>query len=354
MIGEVIFQYRKRNGLSLKELSHKTGIDQTLISRIEKDKRLPTEKQLSQFSEALLIERDLLEKELLTDKVLNLIKYSPMAHEVLQVAESRIEYLTKKDIYAVAELSADLKKLIEKAEKLKREWQEKLPLNSTQQKKINEYFDVAYTFESNRIEGNTLTLQETMLVAVEGLTIGGKSLNEHLEAVNHQDAISFVRDLATNKEPISKRVLMEIHRLVLKEIDSDNAGIYRRVPVRITGSQHEPPQPFLLEKLMEDFFRFYSYQHRKIHPIILAAEAHERLVSIHPFIDGNGRTARLLMNLVLAREGYPRVNIKGDLQSRLNYYQCLEKVQVDNDRVPFYKLVINEAIRSLEEHLELV
>lgn len=354
MVGDVISEGRKKSGLSLKELSHITGIDQTLISRIEKSKRLPTEKQLTSFSEFLSIDRNLLEKELLTEKVLNVVKYSPNAQEILEVAESRIEYLSQKGFYEMADLSDDLKILLQKADDLKNIWNDKLPLNATQKNKINEYFDVAYTYESNRIEGNTLTLQETMLVAVEGLTIGGKSLNEHLEAVNHLEAISFIRALAENNEPFTRRSLLEIHRLILKGIDTENAGIYRSVPVRITGSEHEPPQPYLIEKLMEEFFRFYAYQQSKSHPLLLAAEMHERLVSIHPFIDGNGRTSRLLMNLLLARAGYPRVNIKGDLKSRLNYYQCLEKVQIDNDRLPFYRLVINEAIRSLEDHLELV
>ncbi len=104
---------------------------------------------------------------------------------------------------------------------------------------------------------------------------------------------------------------------------------------------------------MEDFLEFYRYQEKRLHPIILAAEVHERLVSIHPFIDGNGRTARLLMNFVLLRNGYPRVNIKGDDQSRLTYYQSLQKVQADNNRLPFYYLIIEEALKSLEEHLAL-
>jgi Fic family protein len=227
------------------------------------------------------------------------------------------------------------------------------PLNATQKMKMEEYFDVSYTFESNRIEGNTLTLQETKLVGYDGLTIGGKSLVEHLEAVNHLEAISFIRDLAVNKEPISKRILLEIHRLILKEVDKENAGRYRQIPVRISGSQHEPPQPYLIDKLMEDFFEFYSYQEGRIHPVILAAEMHERLVSIHPFVDGNGRTARLLMNLILVRNGYTRANIKGDLSSRMNYYKSLEEVQVNNDRVLFYDLVMEEAIKSMEEHLAL-
>ena len=289
----------------------------------------------------------------MAEKVLKIIKYSPIASEVLSVAESRMEYLTKGEVYHTPHIPKSILNRLGRIDDLKEKWEKKQPLVISQKARMEEYFDIAYTYESNRIEGSTLTLQETKLVAVDGLTIGGKSLGEHLEAVNHQGAIQFIKDLANNKEAISKRVLLEIHRLVLKEVDTANAGVYRSVPVRISGSEHEPPQPYLLDKLMEDFLEFYWYQEKRLHPIILAAEVHERLVSIHPFIDGNGRTARLLMNLVLLRNGYPRVNIKGDNESRLNYYQSLQKVQMDNNRLPFYYLIIEEALKSLEEHLEL-
>lgn len=354
MFGNVIREARKGKGLNLNRLSAQTGIDQTLISRIENGNRLPTEQQLKIFAEHLSIDLNLLRKEWMTEKVLQIVKYSPIAHEVLAVAESRIEYLSTSNRFQVPAVSEKMVTQLDRIDKLKDKWQAKLPLDTTQKERLEEYFDVSYTFESNRIEGNTLTLQETKLVGIEGLTIGGKSLHEHLEAVNHLEAISFIRDLATNKEPISKRVLLEIHRLVLKELDSSNAGRFRSVPVMISGSEHKPPQPYLLDKLMEDFFEFYNYQQTQLHPILLAAELHERLVSIHPFIDGNGRTARLLMNLVLVRSGFTRANIKGDMKNRMDYYKALENVQVNNSRQDFYQLVIDESEKSLIEHLELV
>lgn len=353
MFGQIIKEARKRRRMNLKELSSTTGIDQTLISRIERENRMPTEAQLPILAENLALDISELKKEWMAEKVLKIIKYSPIANEVLLVAESRIAYLTKGEIYHTPHIPKSILNRLGRIDDLKMRWEEKQPLAVSQKDKMEEYFDIAYTYESNRIEGSTLTLQETKLVAVDGLTVGGKSLGEHLEAVNHQEAIHFIKDLASNKEAISKRVMLEIHRLVLKEVDTANAGVYRSVPVRISGSEHEPPQPYLLDKLMEDFLEFYRYQEKRLHPIILAAEVHERLVSIHPFIDGNGRTARLLMNLVLLRNGYPRVNIKGDNESRLNYYQSLQKVQVDNNQLPFYYLIIEEALKSLEEHMEL-
>ena len=219
---------------------------------------------------------------------------------------------------------------------------------------MKEYFAIKYTFDSNRIEGNTLTLQETQLVVNEGGTIGGKSMREHLEAINHSEAVDFVADLLVGKEDITKRNLLEIHRLVLKSIDNENSGRYRNVPVRISGSEHVPPQPFLVDKMMEDFFIHYERQKRILHPILLAAEMHERLVTIHPFVDGNGRTSRLLMNFILLKNGYTLTILKGDPSSKANYFKSLEAVQVQNDPNQFYDLIAERVIASLEEHLEMV
>jgi Fic family protein len=219
---------------------------------------------------------------------------------------------------------------------------------------MQEYFNIKYTYDSNRIEGNTLTLQETQLVVNEGFTISGKSMREHLEAVNHAEAIDFMTGLANGSEEIDKRNLLDIHYLILKSIDSRNAGKYRSVPVRISGSEHLPPQPFMLEKLMEDYFIHYESRKNKMHPVILAAEMHERLVSIHPFIDGNGRTSRLIMNLILLRNGYTIAILKGDNDSRIAYYKALDKVQTSNDPSFFYDLILDRIKDSLEEHLAMV
>ncbi len=165
--------------------------------------------------------------------------------------------------------------------------------------KIQEALDIEYTYESNRIEGNTLTLQETQLVIEKGLTISGKPLREHLEAINHKEAIEFIKDITKNNAALTEYTLKQIHSIVLKSIDKANSGIYRNVPVLISGSRHVPPPPYLLAKLMEEYFLFYEENKDQLHPVVLAAEMHERLVTIHPFIDGNGRTSRLIMNLIL-------------------------------------------------------
>ena len=229
------------------------------------------------------------------------------------------------------------------------------PLPKAALHKIEEALAIEYTYESNRIEGNTLTLQETALVIEEGLTIGGKSLREHLEAINHNEAIAFIKDIAQGEEPITERTILQIHALILRGIDRQNAGRYRTVPVLISGSRHVPPQPYLIEKQMEDFLlRFREMENESIHPVDIAAYLHDELVRIHPFIDGNGRTSRLLMNLYLLRHGYVMVLLKGDAESKLAYYKALETSHVDKNPAPFRQLVEEAELAALQRYIQLI
>lgn len=228
------------------------------------------------------------------------------------------------------------------------------PLPPESLKKIEEAIRIEYTYESNRIEGNTLTLQETQVVVGEGLTIAGKSMREHLEAVNHCEAIDFVKDVVQRKIPITEYLIKQIHAIILQGIDRKNAGRYRTVPVLISGSKHVPPQPYLVEKQMEDFMNEYNKKDEAgEHPIRLAAWLHRELVRIHPFVDGNGRTARLLMNLLLLRAGYVFVVLKGDAASRVRYYTALEKAHVEGNPESFDQLVAEKEKEALTQYLSL-
>ena len=221
-------------------------------------------------------------------------------------------------------------------------------------KTIREALEIEFLYQSNRIEGNTLTLRETQLVVNEGITISGKSVREHLEAINHKEAILFIDDIVQNKIPLTEYVLKQIHALVLHSIDRDNAGVYRKLPVLISGSQHIPPQPYMLHSLMEDYFIFYNAHKNILHPVILSAEMHERLVTIHPFLDGNGRTSRLIMNLILLQHGFPLAIIGGDYDSRMAYYNALERVQTHNDKSKFIELIANYVKISLERYIKIL
>jgi Fic family protein len=231
----------------------------------------------------------------------------------------------------------------------------KLKLNQyrhLESEKVAKAFELEYTYESNRIEGNTLTLQETALVVEKGLTISGRSLQEHMEAINHTHAIDYIKNLVQEKIPFTESILLDIHKLILQSIDNAHAGKYRNVQVLISGAKHVPPQPYLVPKQMEDFFLWYESEKNSLHPVILSAEMHERLVTIHPFIDGNGRTSRLLMNLVLLQNGYPIAILKGDTESRLKYYKALESAQTENNKEPFFELIAYNLKETLNKLLQ--
>lgn len=196
------------------------------------------------------------------------------------------------------------------------------PLSPAILKRLHDQLVIDWTYNSNAIEGNTMTLRETKMVIEDGLTIGGKSLAEHLEAINHKEAIEYVYNLAQLNSCVTERELKDIHSLILKKIDDDYAGKYRDIQVRITGSKHTPPDPLCLPQIMHDYATKYLV-HAQGHPIEQAALAHFHLVTIHPFVDGNGRTARLLMNLILLKHGFPpAIILKND---RRKYYNVLEK-----------------------------
>ena len=242
-------------------------------------------------------------------------------------------------------MNENMNVMLKKVDVLKEQLSALRPLPEEALKKIQDALDIEYTYESNRIEGNTLTLQETALVVNEGVTISGKSMREHLEAINHTEAISYIKDIAKQDIEISERTIKEIHALILHGIDRGNAGRYRTVPVMISGSTHMPPQPYLIEKQMEK---------EKVHPVLIAAYLHDELVRIHPFIDGNGRTSRLLMNLYLLRNGYVIITLKGSNDAKVSYYMALEKSHTEHLPEDFQKLVVEAEIAALQKYLSIM
>lgn len=252
-------------------------------------------------------------------------------------------------------MNEQLNILLQEVDVLKSKLASLRPLPDAALRKIQDALDIEYTYESNRIEGNTLTLQETALVVNEGVTISGKSMREHLEAINHAEAIDYIKDIAKKDIEISERTIKEIHALILHGIDRENAGRYRTVPVMISGSTHTPPQPYLIEKQIEDFmFKFRQMEKEKVHPVLIAAYLHDELVRIHPFIDGNGRTSRLLMNLYLLRNGYVIITLKGSNEAKISYYTALEYSHVNNISDDFKLLVAEAEKAALERYLAVM
>lgn len=342
---ELLIARRKVLGLKSRELAQLVGVDQALISKFENGERVPTEDQIKKLERLLHIEDNQLSILWLKTKILNELNQHPFASEALQLVQEEIETYEKSQDF---HYSSDITTLLVQIDQLKFQLDEIRQLDSY---RITEALELEYTYESNRIEGNTLTLQETDLVVNEGLTISGKSMREHLEAVNHNEAIEYIKDLMKRRVSINERELLVIHNLILRGIMPDYAGKYRNVQVMIKGSSHMPPQPFLVPKQMEELFEWYRLNKGVLHPVILAAEMHERLVTIHPFIDGNGRTSRLLMNLILLSSGYVIANIKGDYASRKGYYNALESVQVLRSKEAFVHFVAKVEIECLQRYL---
>ncbi len=200
------------------------------------------------------------------------------------------------------------------------------PLSPSIVLKLEEEFSVAWTYNSNAIEGNTLTLQETEVVLNAGVTIGGKTVNEHFEVINHKNGIDFVRSLVSRKENVTEETIKKLHALILKSVDDTEAGNYRRQNVRILGARHIPPQSIKIPHLMSEFVEWFHENEYSMTIPELASKIHYKLVMIHPFIDGNGRVARLLMNLILMKHGYPpAIILKVDRQ---RYYRVLNEANI--------------------------
>lgn len=217
------------------------------------------------------------------------------------------------------------------------------PLDSAIVKNLHENLVLQWTYHSNAIEGNTLTLKETK-VALEGITIGGKTLREHFEAINHRDAILLVEELVSKQQPLDEWTIKSLHQLVLKNIDTEHAGKYRLVNVLISGAEHRPPQALQVPEQMAEFMRWYNNEAQTLHPVERAVRVHGDFVKIHSFVDGNGRTSRLLMNLELMKAGFPATVI--EVEQRLAYYQALDSAHCSGDYSDFLELVVASVEKS--------
>jgi len=237
--------------------------------------------------------------------------------------------------------------MFETIDDLKKKLDQHRPLSPAIVKNLQEDLIVRWTYHSNAIEGNTLTLLETKVV-LEGITVGGKTLREHFEAINHRNAIYYVEDIIKKLEPFSEWQIRNIHQLILKNIDDDNAGRYRQRNILISGATTSPPDYTSLNDKMAQFVNWYNSEAGQLHPIERAAKMHADFVSIHPFIDGNGRTSRLLMNLELMKAGYPPCVIK--VENRLAYYDALDQWVAHGKTEPFIQLVAAAVLEGFKPY----
>jgi Fic family protein len=236
-------------------------------------------------------------------------------------------------------------KLLKSIEGKKRELDASRPFSPEIVRALDEQFTVEWTYNSNAIEGNTLSPRETDLVINRGLTIGNKTLKEHFEAVNHKKGIQFLYDFVKKKKELDEAVILEIHKIIVRNIQDTDAGRYRNANVMITtGAVHIPPSAAKIPRLMTECMEWYYTHKSKVSVVELAAWVHYKLVYIHPFIDGNGRTSRLIMNLILLQNGYPPAVILHI--DRRKYYRVLQ--EADRERYHAYLNFIGRAVeRSL-------
>jgi len=227
------------------------------------------------------------------------------------------------------------------------------PLPTSAVKKLKEQFEVEMTYNSNAIEGNSLTLKETYLVINEGLTIKGKPLKDHLEAKGHKEALDYLYSLVEKgkNNTVSERFIRSLNQIVMQDIDREWAGKYRNSGVIIGGADHKPPEALEIPRLMQNLIAWVGDNNKKIHPVELASILHHKLVFIHPFFDGNGRTSRLTMNIILMHSGFPLVVIlKND---RKRYYSTLSQAD-KGDYIPFVNFIARAVERTLDIYLKIL
>ncbi|NLJ25434.1 MAG: Fic family protein [Firmicutes bacterium] len=243
------------------------------------------------------------------------------------------------------------REVLQRIDKKKEQLDSLRPLSVGEVERLRQEFLVEFAYNSNAIEGSTLTLRETAMI-LEGITIDRKPLREHLEVVGQKDAFAYVLELVENETPLSERVIREIHSLVLIDKPPQDRGVYRRVPVRILGSRHTPPQPYLVPIQMEELMGKYENWRTVLHVVERVAAFHLSFEVIHPFIDGNGRTGRLLMNLELLQAGFPAINVK--FADRERYYGCFGSYFETGSTVEMVKLVAEYVEEMVDRYLDIL
>jgi Fic family protein len=244
-----------------------------------------------------------------------------------------------------------MKEMLERISAKKKKLDALRPLSAELDKNLYEWFRVALTYTSNAIEGNTLSLAETAQVVEKHLTVGGKSITEHLEAINHAQAIDFIHQLAQSKkrEELEVSDILGIHKLILQKINDEWTGRIRMIPVRVAGSLVPCPNYVKVPSLMDELIT--SIVSSQEHPATIAAYAHLQLASIHPFVDGNGRTARLLMNLLLLQQQYPLISI--DVADRKTYISVIQKA-LQGETADYYAFMYAAIERGLDTYSDAV
>ena len=241
---------------------------------------------------------------------------------------------------------------LQKIDNLKAKIDSFIPLSENILKQIKAYFKISFTYTSNALEGNTLSLSETKIIIEDGITIGGKPVKDHLEVIGQANAYDLLFDIAQNEKDITEQTILKLHHMLYNNIDEAKSGKYRDCNVLITGSEYELPKHDKLSELMQEFCAEIPVKKENLHPVEFSAWLHERLVSIHPFIDGNGRTARLIMNLALLQAGYNIITIPPVVRN--DYIFGLQEAQLKNNIQPFTNFISEMVLEAQKEYLRII
>lgn len=317
---------RELKNLKTREVAQILGIDQALISKFESGTRKPTKDQVSKLATLLEIDYETIMVSWLKEKIIHEIGNDEFALKALLAAEEEIRLNSSSTVKKVSKI---LQQLLDEIDFFKAK------LNLSKQIENNSFtatLEIEYTYNSNSLEGNTLSLNETEMVVNEGQTISGKSMREHLEAINHQEAIVFIKNKVESITIFTEKELLSIHAIILRGILPKEAGHYRAVSITIKDRSFTPCEPASIPRELEALFNWYEMNKNLLHPIILASKIKQRILTIHPFINGNGKVSRLIMNFVLLQHGYLIANIKAENESRNRYFQSLkESISKENN-----------------------
>ena len=339
LFGTLLKELRISKNLKLTNISTQLAMDKGQLSKIENNERRATKEQLEKFIKILDGDEKMLSTSWLASKLIYELEDMEYGLEALKMAEQIIKNNSIKQ--------ESLENLTEEITALKNELAALSSTNANQLESIIKAAKIDFTFESNRIEGNSFSRQETALVLEKGLTITGKTMREHLEVINHAEAIDFITDAAKNKIPFTEKIVLQLSALVVRSIDKGNAGLYRNMQVLIGESKILATSHYLIPEQMEDYFLYYEANLKTMHPIILAADMHQKLITIYPFTHGNGLMARLVMNLIALQNGYPIINISGEKTNKME----LDEAQNNNNT--FRLLIANYAKTSLMNWIKI-
>ena len=325
---------REKKGLKTREVAQLLGIDQALISKFESGTRKPTKDQISKLSQLLEIDYETIMIEWLKEKILYEIGDEEFALKALILAEQEIQN-TKKAINSI--IISSVQTVLDEIEILKNKLQS---FNHFELRQISKTLELEFIFKSISLNGNSLTLEETKSVINDGLTIAGKSMQNHLEAINFQETTLYIKDLSQKKTHFNEKDFLSIHNLIFRGIESENTGKYKNDPVIV--------------REMNLLFNWYETHKNNFHPIILAAEVHLKILEINPFEKGNLQMAHLTLNWILLQNNYTFASIDEDQDSKNEYLSVLEESQTKNDKSIFINYILQIEKQSLNRALQII